>query len=61
MFGTNWPVDSLYSDYGTVLNSYRSILSSLSDDEQRKFFYQNAVHYYAIRVIPSEVNRSGSP
>jgi predicted TIM-barrel fold metal-dependent hydrolase len=59
MFGTNWPVDSLYSDYGTVLNSYKSILSSLSHEEQRKFFYQNAVHYYGVRIILSEVNRSG--
>jgi predicted TIM-barrel fold metal-dependent hydrolase len=57
MFGTNWPVDSLYSDYGTVLNSYKNILSNLSDEEQRKFFYQNAVHYYRVRIIPPEVNR----
>jgi predicted TIM-barrel fold metal-dependent hydrolase len=48
MFGTNWPVDSLYSDYDTVLNSYRHILNSVSDEEQWKFFHQNAVAYYSI-------------
>jgi len=48
MFGTNWPVDSMYSDYDRVLSSYRRILNSLSDEEQRKFFYQNAADYYSI-------------
>lgn len=50
MFGSNWPVDSLYSDYTKVLNSYRRILSNFSDEAQQKFFYQNAIDFYSIRA-----------
>lgn len=52
MFGTNWPVDSLYSDYKTVLNAYQNILSGLSTEKQRKFFYQNAIDHYSIKGTP---------
>jgi len=54
IFGTNWPVDSLYSDYARVVTSYRHILSSFSEDEQRRFFLQNALDCYSIREVPSK-------
>ena len=52
MFGSNWPVDSLYSDYAKLLDAYTHILSGFSDEEQKKFFYQNAVDWYSINVRP---------
>jgi predicted TIM-barrel fold metal-dependent hydrolase len=52
MFGTNWPVDSLYSNYTKVLVSYMRILEHLSDEEQQRFFYQNAMDYYSIGTRP---------
>jgi predicted TIM-barrel fold metal-dependent hydrolase len=53
MFGSNWPVDSLYSSYDTLLNSYTNILRDSSPEDQQKFFYQNAVNHYSINVVPS--------
>ncbi len=61
MFGTNWPVDSLYSDYDTVLKSYRSILRGFSEQEQERFFYQNAMDYYSINTTPPEIKRDKFP
>ena len=50
MFGSNWPVDSLYSNYAKVLHSYAHILGGFPDEEQHQFFYQNAVDWYSIRA-----------
>ena len=41
-FGTNWPVDRLYSSYGDVLDAYAEIVSDFSADEQRALFSDNA-------------------
>jgi predicted TIM-barrel fold metal-dependent hydrolase len=57
MSGTNWPVDSLYSDYGTLLRAYLNILGGLSDLECNRFFYQNACDCYAIETDSTGINR----
>lgn len=41
-FGTNWPVDRLYSSYGDVLDAYAEIISGFPADEQRALFSENA-------------------
>jgi predicted TIM-barrel fold metal-dependent hydrolase len=41
-FGTNWPVDRLFSSYGDVLDAYEQLISDLSPDEQRAVFSDNA-------------------
>ncbi len=41
-FGTNWPVDSLFSCYGDVVDAYAEIISSFSESEQRALFSENA-------------------
>ncbi len=41
-FGTNWPVDRLFSSYGDVLDAYAELVSDLSDAEQRALFHENA-------------------
>jgi predicted TIM-barrel fold metal-dependent hydrolase len=61
MFGTNWPVDSLYSSYDTLLNSYIRVLEGFSDEEQNNFFYQNAVNHYSIKVGSAEAKLDGNP
>ena len=48
MFGTNWPLDSLFSDYATVVNSYRDIVSAYSSSEQRQLFRTTAEGWYRI-------------
>lgn len=48
IFATNWPVDSLFSDYPTVVNAYREIVRDLDPADQRKLFRANAEAYYRI-------------
>ncbi len=47
-FGTNWPVDRLFSSYGDVLEAYREIISALSAEEQAKLFHANAERIFRI-------------
>jgi predicted TIM-barrel fold metal-dependent hydrolase len=41
-FGTNWPVDRLFSSYGDVLAAYWDLLSGLSEPERRDLFNGSA-------------------
>lgn len=41
-FGTNWPVDRIFSSYGDVLDAYAEIVSDFSENEQRALFSGNA-------------------
>jgi len=50
MFGTNWPVDILYSSYLRQVDAYRLIVAQegFSRDEQEKLLYRNAEKFYRI-------------
>lgn len=48
LFGTNWPVDKLYSPYGKVSEAYAALVSEFSDDEQVALFSGNAERIYRI-------------
>ncbi len=48
MFASNFPVDSLFSDYATVWNAYDEITSDFSDTERAALFHDNAEKYYKI-------------
>jgi predicted TIM-barrel fold metal-dependent hydrolase len=41
-FASNWPIDSLFSCYGDVIDAYAEIISSFSESEQRALFSGNA-------------------
>ena len=41
-FGSNWPVDRLYSSYGDVVDAYAEIVSEFSEQEQLALFSENA-------------------
>lgn len=41
-FGTNWPVDRLFSSYGDVLDAYAEIIVDFSEVEQRALLSGNA-------------------
>jgi predicted TIM-barrel fold metal-dependent hydrolase len=47
-FGTNWPVDRLYSSYGDVLNAYEEIIGDFSPGEQEALFSKNAERIFRI-------------
>ena len=50
MFGTNWPVDILFSTYLRQIDAYRVILATegLSRADQEKLLYRNAERFYRI-------------
>ena len=48
IFATNWPVDSLFSDYDTVIDAYREIVADFSKDEKRDMFARNTETLYRI-------------
>jgi predicted TIM-barrel fold metal-dependent hydrolase len=47
-FGTNWPVDRLYSSYCDVLDAYETIIAELGDAEQTALFSANAERIFRI-------------
>lgn len=47
-FGTNWPVDRLFSSYDAVVAAYREIVRDFSDAEQGALFARNAERVYRI-------------
>jgi predicted TIM-barrel fold metal-dependent hydrolase len=48
VFGTNWPVDRLYSSYGDVVNAYEEIIADFSAGEQEALFSKNAERIFRI-------------
>lgn len=48
MFGSNFPVDSLFSDYAAVWHAYDAITADFSEGERAKLFHDNAERYYRI-------------
>jgi predicted TIM-barrel fold metal-dependent hydrolase len=50
LFASNFPIDSLYSDYGTLISSFESIVSGLglSEAESDALFYTNAERVYRL-------------
>ena len=47
-FGTNWPVDRLYSSYGDVLDAFEEIIKGFSPDERVALFSGNAERIFRI-------------
>jgi predicted TIM-barrel fold metal-dependent hydrolase len=48
LFGSNFPVDRLYSSYPALVEAYRKVVDGLSAGEQHAFFYENAVRVYRL-------------
>lgn len=48
IFGTNWPVDWLWSTYDNQIEAYTEIISDFSRDEQVALFSKNAENLYRI-------------
>jgi predicted TIM-barrel fold metal-dependent hydrolase len=47
-FGTNWPLDRLYSSYGDVVDAYAEIIRDFSDEEQRAVFSGTANRVFRV-------------
>ena len=48
IFATNWPVDSLFSDYDTLIDAYTEIVADFSEDDKRDMFARNTEALYRI-------------
>jgi predicted TIM-barrel fold metal-dependent hydrolase len=47
-FGTNWPVDRLYSSYGDVVDAYRELVDDFTHDERAALFSGNAERVFRL-------------
>jgi predicted TIM-barrel fold metal-dependent hydrolase len=47
-FGTNWPIDRLYSSYDPVLDAFEELISVFTIDEQEALFFKNATAVYRL-------------
>ncbi len=47
-FGTNWPVDRLYSSYGDVVDAYETIVAGFTEAEQIALFSGNAERIFRL-------------
>jgi predicted TIM-barrel fold metal-dependent hydrolase len=48
LFGSNWPVDSLFGDYGPTLAAYLAATAGLTDAERAAVFAGNATRVYRL-------------
>ncbi|MAE67237.1 MAG: hypothetical protein CMJ18_23495 [Phycisphaeraceae bacterium] len=48
IFGTNWPVDRLFSTYDALIDAYTGLVADFSETEQRAMFARNAEALYRI-------------
>lgn len=48
MFGSNFPVDGMWSTFDSVWDSLKTITAGFSDGEREKLFHDNAIKYYRI-------------
>jgi predicted TIM-barrel fold metal-dependent hydrolase len=48
VFGTNWPVDRMFSSYPDLINGYAKIIAGFSIDEQVSMFSSNAEELFRI-------------
>ena len=48
VFGTNWPVDRMFSSYPDVVNAYAEIISGFPREEQAKMFSANAERIFRV-------------
>lgn len=48
MFGSNFPVDGLYSSFATLYRAFEAVIADLSEAEQDRLFHANAVRHYRL-------------
>jgi predicted TIM-barrel fold metal-dependent hydrolase len=46
LYGSNFPIEKLWTSYGTLFNTMRGLLKHLSQDEQSSIFWNNASRLY---------------
>jgi len=46
VYGSNFPIEKLWTDYGPLIGAYRDAVASLPEEDQRAIFFDNAVRLY---------------
>jgi len=46
MFGSDWPVCNVASDYTEVVKTLEDYIAQLSSKDQNKIWYENAISFY---------------
>jgi predicted TIM-barrel fold metal-dependent hydrolase len=54
MFASNFPVDSLVADYGTIHSGFREITAAFPPGDIDKLFHDNAIRFYRLNLDKSE-------
>jgi len=49
MFGSDWPVSTMASDYSRTVNTFMELLSGLSEKDKQNILYHNAVKFYGLK------------
>ncbi|WP_159913917.1 amidohydrolase [Pantoea sp. 18069] len=52
LFASNFPVDSLVADYGTVMRGFVEAIAPLGDAQQQAVLHDNAVRIYRLNSAP---------
>jgi predicted TIM-barrel fold metal-dependent hydrolase len=56
MLGSNWPLDSLFSTYDTLVAAYKSLLNGFSEVEKQLLAAENARIFYSVKMNTSSRN-----
>lgn len=48
IYGSNFPIEKIWSDYDTLITTYRASLDHLSESDQRAILHDNAVRTYKL-------------
>jgi predicted TIM-barrel fold metal-dependent hydrolase len=48
LYGSNFPIEKLWTDYASLYRAFRSVIAELSDDEQARILHDTAARLYRI-------------
>jgi predicted TIM-barrel fold metal-dependent hydrolase len=48
LYGSNFPIEKLWTEYAPLIEAYRSAVAAYSDVEQRAMLHDNAARVYRI-------------
>ncbi len=48
LYGSNFPIEKLWTDYTTLYNAFRSAIADMDESEQEAILYNNAARIYRI-------------
>ncbi len=56
IFGSNFPIEKLWTDYSSLIRTYREILAEYPPADQKAIFHDNAVRVYRLQTELNPLN-----